>query len=184
MVILIFSLIFYAWGEPVYIVLMIFSSIVDYTNGRMIEKHRDNKFIPKLFLVISIIVNLSLLGYFKYSTFLIENVNNIFNLSIMHNDLRLPIGISFYTFQTMSYSIDVYRGKVKAERNFINFMAYVSMFPQLIAGPIVRYTTIQEQLNHRIIKKENVLNGSIRLLQGLSKRFCLPTISDCWQLIS
>ncbi|MBN2880392.1 MAG: MBOAT family protein [Clostridia bacterium] len=172
-ILLIFSLIFYAWGEPVYIVLMIFSSIVDYTNGRMIEKYRDRSILPKVFLVFSVIVNLSLLGFFKYSNFLVGNINSIFNTSIAYRELRLPIGISFYTFQTMSYSIDVYRNKVKAEHNFPNFMAYVSMFPQLIAGPIVRYSLIQKELTDRTITKRNVLDGSIRFIQGLAKKVLL-----------
>jgi alginate O-acetyltransferase complex protein AlgI len=172
-VILIFSLIFYAWGEPVYIVLMLFSSIVDYTNGRMIEKFQNRKYLPKLFLVLSICINLFLLGYFKYSGFLIENINNLLNTQIATKDLRLPIGISFYTFQTMSYSIDVYRKKVKAEHNLLNFMTYVSMFPQLIAGPIVRYSSIQQELNNRVITKENVMSGTIRIIQGLAKKVLL-----------
>jgi len=172
-ILLIFSLVFYAWGEPVYIVLMIFSSIVDYTNGRMIEKYRDRNILPKVFLIVSVIVNLSLLGFFKYSNFLVENINSIFNISIAHEELRLPIGISFYTFQTMSYSIDVYRNKVKAEHNFVNFMAYVSMFPQLIAGPIVRYSLIQKELTDRTITKQNVLDGSMRFIQGLAKKVLL-----------
>ncbi len=185
-VLLIFSLIFYAWGEPVYIILMIFSSIVDYTNGRLIEKYKDNKFKKKLFLIFSIAINIGLLGFFKYSDFLIENINNIFGSSIDLLKLGLPIGISFFTFQTMSYSIDVYRGKVKAEKNFINFMTYVSMFPQLIAGPIVRYEEISKSLNtERKVSKEQFFAGFIRFIQGLFKKVLIANIvGELWYTIS
>lgn len=166
-VLLIFSLIFYAWGEPIYIILMLFSSIVDYFNGRMIEKYKNKK---KIFLILSIIVNISLLGFFKYADFLITNINMLFNTDFRMLYLNLPIGISFYTFQTMSYSIDVYRGKVKAERNFVNFMTYVSMFPQLIAGPIVRYEDISKELKEREITYEKISDGFFRFIQGLFKK--------------
>lgn len=170
LVLLIFSLIFYAWGEPIYIILMIFSSIVDYTNGRMLEKYPKKK---KAFMVFSVIVNLSLLGFFKYSNFLIDNINNLLSLNIKTLNLSLPIGISFYTFQTMSYSIDVYRGKFKAEKNFLNFMIYVSMFPQLIAGPIVRYEDVANELAKREINWEYFKQGLFRFLQGLFKKVLL-----------
>jgi alginate O-acetyltransferase complex protein AlgI len=168
---LIFSLIFYAWGEPIYILLMIFSSVVDYTNGRMIEKYAHNNQKRKnLFLIISIIVNLSLLGFFKYADFLIGSINSLLNINIPLLELGLPIGISFFTFQTMSYSIDVYRGDVKAEHNFLDFMAYVSMFPQLIAGPIVRYEEVSKELKNRSITAQGFADGMIRFLQGLFKK--------------
>ena len=168
---LIFSLIFYAWGEPIYILLMIFSSVVDYTNGRMIEKYAQNNQKRKnLFLIISIIVNLSLLGFFKYADFLIGSINSLLNINIPLLELGLPIGISFFTFQTMSYSIDVYRGDVKAEHNFLDFMTYVSMFPQLIAGPIVRYEEVSKELKNRSITPQGFADGMIRFLQGLFKK--------------
>lgn len=166
-ILLIFSLIFYAWGEPVYIVLMIFSSIVDYTNGRMIEKYPNKK---KIFMIFSVIINLSLLGFFKYSNFLIENINGLLNWNIKSLNLSLPIGISFYTFQTMSYSIDVYKGKFKAEKNFLNFMTYVSMFPQLVAGPIVRYEDVAKELDKRTINFNGFNEGLFRFLEGLFKK--------------
>ena len=168
-ILLIFSLIFYAWGEPIYILLMVFSSIVDYTNGLMLKK-TENKRKRKLILIESLIVNLGLLGFFKYSDFFIENINTLLNLNIKALNLPLPIGISFYTFQTMSYTIDVYRKEVKPEKNFLNFMAYVSMFPQLIAGPIVRYETIHQELQQREISITNFSNGFIRFLEGLFKK--------------
>jgi len=168
-ILLIFSLIFYAWGEPVYILLMFFSSVVDYVNGQLLKK-TENKRKRKLILIESIAVNLLLLGFFKYSDFLIENINNIFSLNIPFLNLPLPIGISFFTFQTMSYTIDVYRKEVKPEDNFLNFMAYVSMFPQLIAGPIVRYETVHNELEKREISLNNFSNGFVRFLEGLFKK--------------
>ncbi|MBE5958129.1 MAG: MBOAT family protein [Lachnospiraceae bacterium] len=166
-VLCIFSLVFYAWGEPIYIGLMVFSSIVDYMNGICIEKFPKKKII---FLIISVCVNLSMLGFFKYSTLLVTTFNEITGLSVIVPKLALPIGISFYTFQTMSYSIDVYRGKVKTEHNFLDFMTYVSMFPQLIAGPIVRYSIVGEELHKRNIDLKSFDNGMQRFLRGLFKK--------------
>ena len=184
-ILLIFSLVFYAWGEPIYILLMIFSSVVDYFNGLMIEKHKDNKKLKKIFLVLSIIINLSLLGFFKYADFLINSINNIFNLSIPLLKLGLPIGISFFTFQTMSYSIDVYRGEVKAEKNFFTFMTYVSMFPQLIAGPIVRYETVSRELYERKINFSNFSNGLLRFMKGLFKKVIIANnVGYLWSVMS
>jgi alginate O-acetyltransferase complex protein AlgI len=167
------SLIFYAWGEPVYILLMIFSSVVDYTNGRMIERYGQQPRKKKAFLILSIIINLSLLGFFKYSGFFVGNFYNLFHIGLRSFNVPLPIGISFYTFQTMSYSIDVYRGHVKAERNFLNFMTYVCMFPQLIAGPIVRYKTISEQLHARTVTVDDFSAGCMRMIRGLGKKVLL-----------
>ena len=166
-VLCIFSLIFYAWGEPIYIVLMIFSSVVDYCNGRCMEKFYRHR---KVFLCISILVNLSLLGFFKYSTLLVNTIDHIFGLSFAAPNPALPIGISFYTFQTMSYSIDVYRKEVETEHNFLDFMAYVSMFPQLIAGPIVRYKTVNRELHQRTINLDGFGQGAYRFLRGLFKK--------------
>lgn len=171
-ILLIFSLIFYAWGEPIYIFLMVLSSIVDYCNGLLISKYPKRK---KIFLIFSIIFNLSLLGFFKYFDFFVTALN----IGIDPLGLPLPIGISFYTFQTMSYSIDVYNGKVKPEKNFLNFMTYVSMFPQLIAGPIVRYETISNELKSR---KEDVAAGFIRFLEGLFKKVLIA--NNCGYLFT
>ena len=182
-VLLIFSLIFYAWGEPVYILLMIFSSLLDYTNGILLGKYKKKK-IRNLILIESIVINLLLLSFFKYSDFLIQNINNIFNLNIPLLNLPLPIGISFFTFQTMSYTIDVYRHNVKEEKNFLNFMTYVSMFPQLIAGPIVRYETVHEELEKREINLNNFCNGFSRFLSGLFKKVLIAnTLGFLWVTI-
>ena len=169
-ILLLFSLIFYAWGEPIYILLMIFSSIVDFINGKNIEKHKDDNKKKKIYLIISIIINISLLGFFKYADFFIKVINNILNLDIPLLNLGLPIGISFFTFQTMSYSIDVYRGDVKAEKDFLTFMTYVCMFPQLIAGPIVRYETVSNELHKRDINFKKFADGFTRFLRGLFKK--------------
>ncbi|MEG0770757.1 MAG: MBOAT family O-acyltransferase [Clostridia bacterium] len=167
------SLLFYAWGEPIYIVLMLFSSVVDYTNGLLIDKYKDNKKLKRTFLIISVVINLSLLCVFKYADFFISTTNSLVGSSIDTLKLGLPLGISFYTFQTMSYSIDVYRGVVKAQKNFITFGTYVSLFPQLIAGPIVRYQTVEDQLTGR---KENLTlftSGLQRFIIGLGKKMII-----------
>ncbi len=169
---LIFSLIFYSWGEPVYVLLMVYSTCLDYTCGRMIEKGENtgNIRLKKIFLAVSLVGNLLPLTFFKYLDFLLINTNNLFSLSIPLLNLTMPIGISFYTFQTMSYSIDVYRGKVKAQHNIIAFGTYVTMFPQLIAGPVVRYTYVAEKIQERKETLQDVLAGARRLLVGLAKK--------------
>lgn len=166
---LLFSLLFYAWGEPVYVLLMIFSTILDYSCGRIVEKYR-NTYKAKIGLAVSILINLGMLCLFKYSGLLVETFNSIFSTSVSAPELPLPIGISFYTFQTMSYTIDVYRGDVKAQKNIFTFGAYVSLFPQLIAGPIVRYETIEKQLNHRALNIDKVTDGLERFIIGFIKK--------------
>ena len=149
LVFLLASLIFYAWGEPIYITIMLFSTVFDFFNGLAIEKYRDNKKISKIVLINSLVVNLGLLGFFKYSGFFVDNINAIFGADLSVKSLPLPLGISFYTFQTLSYTIDVYLDKVPVQKNIINFGTYVTMFPQLVAGPIVRYSEIQKELDNR-----------------------------------
>jgi len=181
-VLLVFSLFFYAWGEPVYVFLMIISCLINYIAGLLIEKFENKK---KLWLIISIIINLALIGFFKYANFLIENINAIFNLNINDLDIALPIGISFFTFQTMSYVIDVYRKEVKVSHNFFTFSTYVSMFPQLIAGPIVRYETVEEELEKRTINFDGYSKGLIRFLEGLFKKVLIAnTVGFLWSVIS
>ena len=169
------SLIFYAWGEPVYVVLMLFSTIVDYTHGIMVTYFKSQGKIgaAKIAVASSMIINLSLLGFFKYSDFLITNVNAIFGTDIGLLNLALPIGISFYTFQTMSYTIDVYRGDAEAQCNIISFGAYVALFPQLIAGPIVQFKTIAEQLDNRKENFDDFASGVSRFMTGLGKKVLL-----------
>ena len=144
-VLLLFSLVFYAWGEPIYILLMLVSIVLGYIEGRLIERQQDQK---KAFwlTVFSCGLHIAFLIYFKYADFLLQTVNTVFGTSIPLLGLPLPIGISFYTFQTMSYVIDVYRGDAKAQRNILQFGVYVTMFPQLIAGPILKYHQIEKYL--------------------------------------
>ncbi|MFE6139412.1 MBOAT family O-acyltransferase [Bacillus sp. NPDC057893] len=167
------SLIFYAWGEPVYIVIMIFSTIFDYANGILIDKYKNRKGITKAIFINSIIINLGILGFFKYYGFVVDNINTIFNLNIQVETLPLPIGISFYTFQTMSYVIDVYLGKVQAQKNIISFGTYVTMFPQLVAGPIVKYSDIDKQLQERKVTLDRFGEGMELFIRGLALKVLL-----------
>lgn len=183
-ILFLFSLLFYAWGEPIYVGLMIFSTVLDCTCGRAVEKHRGTP-KAKIGLLVSVIVNLSLLCLFKYTDFLIGTVNGIFGSSIPLLNLPLPIGISFYTFQTMSYTIDVYRGDAKAQHNILSFGAYVSLFPQLIAGPVVRYQTIADQIDQRTHSFDKFGDGIKRFVCGLGKKVLLANnIGLLWSTIS
>lgn len=181
LVLFIVSLLFYAWGEPKYIVLMLFSTGADYTSGILIDNacKKGKNTRAKLFMIISMVINLSLLCLFKYADFLIVNINNIFGLSADFLGFALPIGISFYTFQTMSYTIDVYRRIIPVQKNFISFGAYVTLFPQLIAGPIVRYKSIAEQLDNRKTCLEKFSDGTTRFIIGLSKKVLLANNIGC-----
>ncbi len=170
---LIVSLIFYAWGEPKYVFLMIFSILVNYVFGLLMDKHRENKKRLKLLLVISVIIDLGLLSVFKYTDFIITNINSVFGAGFDLLNIALPIGISFYTFQAMSYTIDVYRDDVRVQRNLIDFGMYITMFPQLIAGPIVRYSDIQDQLAERNVTTADFSEGIMRFVVGLGKKVLL-----------
>ena len=168
-VMLVLSLVFYFYGERGYVLLLVASSIMDYIIGLLIEKYRDTK-KAKFAVAFSMVVNLLILGFFKYSDFLLENINMLFGTNIPPLFIHLPLGISFFTFQTMSYSVDIYRGKAKAEKNPLNFAMYVSMFPQLVAGPIVRFNTVAEQIRERTHSFENFANGVGRFVTGLAKK--------------
>lgn len=184
LILLIMSLIFYAWGEPVYIFLMIFSSVVDYIHGILIEKFRYDSRKAKLIVMSSVIINIGLLSFFKYSNFIIQNINDLFKTGFNGIDLPLPIGISFYTFQTMSYTIDVYRGEAPVQKNPISLAMYVTLFPQLIAGPIVRYQTIAEQIENRKENIEKFACGIKRFIIGLGKKVLLANnIGMLWNEI-
>ncbi|WP_313232945.1 MBOAT family O-acyltransferase [Tissierella praeacuta] len=181
------SLLFYSWGEPKYIWIMLFSTVLDYTCGKLVYRYKDNKDVNKsrLWLGVSIFTNLGLLGFFKYFDFFISNINNIFDFNISLLNLTLPIGISFYTFQTMSYTIDVYRGDTKVQNNIISFGTYVTLFPQLIAGPIVRYQTVAEEINNRIESYDLFSEGIKRFILGLGKKVLLANnIRLLWKNIS
>ncbi len=170
---LIASLVFYAWGEPKYVFLMIFSILVNYIFGRLMDKHRENKKRLKLMLVLSVVIDIGLLSVFKYTDFIITNVNAIFGANFDLLNIALPIGISFYTFQAMSYTIDVYRDDVRVQKNLIDFGMYITMFPQLIAGPIVRYADVQDQLADRSVTTADFSEGIMRFVVGLGKKVLL-----------
>lgn len=168
------NLVFYGWGEPVYVCLMLFSTVLDYTCGHFIDKYRlSNKRVAKAWVIVSVCVNLGLLGFFKYAGFITDTLNAIPFFSLPSIEVPLPIGISFYTFQTMSYSIDVYRGDAPVQRNIITFGTYVALFPQLIAGPIVRYKDIAYQLDHRKETLNDFTKGVKLFCIGLGKKVLL-----------
>ena len=169
-ILLIFSLIFYSWGEPKYIILMILTVLVAYLFGLLIDKYRKNKKKSKLFLIVSIILILLNLFIFKYLDFSIGIVNSIFKSNIGLTNLVLPIGISFYTFQILSYVIDLYRGKVGVQKNYFRLLLYVSFFPQLIAGPIVRYETVEKEISDRTVTLDSFIKGFKRFILGLAKK--------------
>ena len=163
------SFFFYFYGEPIYTLLMIATTVSSYIHGLLIDKFRG-KTLSKVFLWTSVISSLGALGFFKYSDFFISNINELFSSDIALLKLALPIGISFYTFQTLSYTIDVYRGNAKVQKSFIRLATYVALFPQLIAGPIVRYTTVEEDLTERKHTFEGFASGATRFVIGLSKK--------------
>ena len=168
-VLMLASLIFYAWGEPKYVVLMIVSIIVGYVAGRWIEMFQGQT-SSKYILAGTVLIHLGCFVYFKYTDFILSNVNRLIGSDFAMLKLALPIGISFYTFQILSYEVDVYRGKVRAQRSLINLAAYISMFPQLIAGPIVRYSDIESQLVERRMYGGQLMEGIRRFVIGLTKK--------------
>ncbi len=172
------SLFFYAWGEPVYVLLMIFSAFFNYIMAFFIDKSRS-----KFSLVIACIVNLGLLGVFKYTDFFLSTVNGLFGASIPLRNIALPIGISFYTFQALSYCIDVYRGKTKVQKSFVSFGMYLSFFPQLIAGPIVRYDDIANQVDNHPQRLTMFTDGMYRFCAGLAKKVLIANnMGKLWEI--
>ena len=170
------SLLFYAWGEPRFCIFMLLSIAQGYVFGRLIEKHAQNKKRSKLFLTASVALSLALLAYCKYADFFLSSVNAVTGLSFKLLHVTLPIGISFYTFQILSYVVDVYRGEVPAQKSFLKLGTYIAMFPQLIAGPIVRYSEIAPQLDRRETTLEDVSYGACRFVIGLSKKVLLANV--------
>ena len=168
-VLLIFSLIFYTWGEPVYVFLLILMTFFDWIFGILIEKSQTKK-IKKLFLLLACVVNLGLIGYFKYAGFFLTNVQSVFGIPEIIPKIALPIGISFYTFQLLSYVVDVYRNEVKAQKNFFWLLLYSSLFYQCIAGPIVRYSDVQREITERKTSFNDVSEGITRVTVGLGKK--------------
>ena len=172
-VLLIFSLLFYFYGEPKYIIILLLSCIINFLIGLLIEKYPKKS---KLILVIGIIYNIGQLLYFKYTDFFIININSIFKTNIGLLRVIMPIGISFFTFQTLSYIVDVYRKDVKASKNILDFATYVSLFPQLVAGPIVRYQTVEDELKNRKTTFDNFGNGVKRFIIGLAKKIIIANV--------
>ena len=175
LVLLLVSLVFYAWGEPVYVILMIVSILISWTGGLLVDHFLclGRGTAAKVSLAVSVAAGLSLLGFFKYADFVLRTINDLTHSEIPLLELALPIGISFYTFQTISYIIDVYRGSANVQRNIISYGAYVTMFPQLIAGPIVQYKTIDRQLRRRKESSDEFAYGVMRFMTGLGKKVLL-----------
>ena len=176
-ILLLASLVFYAWGEPVYLFLMLLSILFNYFSGLDIARNLQDKRAAKRSQVFKLIINLAVLGFFKYEGFVLDTLNGILPVHISYHALPLPIGISFYTFQILSYIIDVYRGNVKVQTNLPNFALYVTMFPQLIAGPIVQYADVDEQLASREVSRTKFGEGSMYFIRGLAKKVLLANTS-------
>lgn len=169
-VLFIFSLVFYAWGEPIYVFLMLFTTLVDYTNGRLVDKYRHSRVVTTLCVISTVTVNLSVLGFFKYSGFLMSSLNAATGLALPVPAFALPIGISFYTFESMSYTIDIFRGQAPVQKSFLKFGTYISLFPHLVAGPIVRYKDLALQIESRQESLPLFAEGCERFVIGLFKK--------------
>ncbi|MEY8386599.1 MBOAT family O-acyltransferase [Oscillospiraceae bacterium 38-13] len=181
-VLLVTSLFFYGWGEPVYVGVMFLSIFIDYTHGLLVEKFRSRDRLARWFVGQSVVFNLLLLGFFKYWDFLAANLSLLPGVSLPQLGLPLPLGISFFTFQTMSYTIDVYRRDAPVQRNVIDFGAYVTLFPQLIAGPIVKYKTVAAELARRTVTSVDFAEGACRFTAGLAKKVLLANAAGAlWE---
>ena len=167
-VLIIFSILFYAWGEPLYVLLLLFSAVFNWYIGILIDRSRRGG--AKLWVTVGIVVDLALLLVFKYSGFFVENLNALFGGNIPVPQVALPIGISFFTFQAISYVVDCYWEKVRVQKEFKKFLLYLSLFPQLIAGPIVRYSVVEEEIEHRTISANDLCEGALRVVVGLAKK--------------
>lgn len=187
-VLLVFSLVFYAWGEPVWVLMLVAYAYINYKAGIVIGKFRRREggmHTARITMIVSVILDIGVLGIFKYSGFFVENLNALLHISMPVPQIRLPIGISFYTFQTLSYTIDCWRGRVRVQRSFRSFLLYVSMFPQLVAGPIVRYQTIADEIDSRSVSLTDVSDGITRIIVGVGKKVILANalgtiVSGCF----
>ncbi len=179
-ILMLFSMLFYAWGEPKYILVMLISILVGYAMGLITDKYmkEDKKNIAKLAVAFSVVLNLGILFFFKYIGFFTENINRIPSIDIKVLDIELPIGISFYTFQILSYAVDVYRGKAKVQKDIINLATYITLFPQLIAGPIVRYETVAKELDDRTENMDDFGEGAKRFIIGLGKKVLIANVAS------
>ena len=179
---LLLSLLFYGWGERLYVLIMVLSTAIDYVHGALVEKYRADDRKARRFVAQSVVFNLLLLGFFKYYDFLAANLSLIPGVSLPVLNVHLPIGISFFTFQTMSYTIDVYRGDAPVQRSVISFGTFVTMFPQLIAGPIVKYKQVAAELEDRSVTAQDFAAGALRFTVGLAKKVLLAnSIGGLWE---
>ena len=184
LVIMITGFLFYAWGEPLYVLLMLLTVAIDYASGLLLDKFDNDQKKRLTVLIVSVILNLAFLGVFKYTSFIVTNINNIFGTAIVDPELPLPIGISFYTFQAMSYVIDLYRREIKVQKSFVSFAGYVTLFPQLIAGPIVLYSDVEKELYDREITYSKIGDGVSIFIRGMAKKVLLAnTIGAVWTLV-
>lgn len=182
LLLLLVSLFFYGWGEPVYVGIMLLSILIDYSHGLLVERYRADDRKARWFVGQSVVFNLLLLGFFKYWDFFAENLSFLPGISLPKLGLPLPLGISFFTFQTMSYTIDVYRRDAPVQRNPVDFGAFVTLFPQLIAGPIVKYKTVAQDLRTRVMTSEDFAEGACRFTVGLAKKVLLANpAGELWQ---
>lgn len=196
LIILLSGLLFYSWGEPIYVVVMLISTMIDYFAGLIMNKYEGHKVPRTICLIVSVVMNLGLLGVFKYSGFIAENINaiagqqliditnmNFFGIDFLPMNM-LPIGISFFTFQSMSYTIDLYMGNVKVQKNPISFAAFVTLFPQIVAGPIVRYDDVARELDDRSITIDLIYDGVIKFIIGLAKKVLIAnSIGSLWTTV-
>ena len=196
LIILLSGLLFYSWGEPIYVIVMLISTMIDYFAGLIMNKYEGRKVPRTICLIVSVVMNLGLLGVFKYSGFIAENINaiagyqlidinnmNFFGIDFLPMNM-LPIGISFFTFQSMSYTIDLYMGNVKVQKNPISFAAFVTLFPQIVAGPIVRYDDIARELDDRSITIDLIYDGIIKFIIGLAKKVLIAnSIGSLWTAV-
>ena len=202
-ILLVSGLFFYAWGEPFYIIIMLISTLIDYTAGRLMAKYDDNDKKRRIFLIVSVCMNVGLLSIFKYSDFIFNNIstlvgtqvtnpvlyvnralNNAFDLGLSTDHVDLPIGISFFTFQSMSYTIDLYLRNIKVQKSFLSFAAYISMFPQIVAGPIVRYEDVAAEIDNRTVNMSKISVGIGIFIKGLAKKVLLANnIGALWTTV-
>lgn len=178
------SLIFFAWGEIRYIFIMLILAVMDFVCGNKINQNEGNRKKQRFYLLIDVGVNLLILFFFKYADFIISNINALLHTQIPLLNIPLPIGVSFNTFQSLSYIIDVYRGTVKCEKSFYNYLTYTTLFPQIIAGPIVRYETVDEELETKNISMDNFSKGMRRFIIGLGKKVLIANnVGALWNVI-
>lgn len=204
LLILLTGFFFYAWGEPFYVVIMLLSTLIDYTAGRFMHKYDSNQKIRTVCLIVSVCMNIGLLAVFKYSDFIFDTVNsifgsditnpviivnkwindNIYDFGLSENRVALPIGISFYTFQSMSYTIDLYMRNIKVQKSFVGFTSYVTLFPQIVAGPIVRYEDVAAEIEERTVNINKISEGIGTFVKGLAKKVLLANnIGIIWTQI-